>query len=127
MIMIANGHFGMNIPVSGADNGKTFAVIIVNETYHEKEMSNVEFAANDGAMFREYCIKTPGIPASNVHYKTNATLNNIRSGINWLTQVAKSYSGEANFIFYYAGHGIQNGILSACGRLRLGRQERIQP
>ncbi|MDR1595102.1 MAG: caspase family protein [Prevotellaceae bacterium] len=96
----------MNIPTSSANNDKTFAVIIANEDYHEKEISNVEFAATDGEMFKEYCTKTLGIPATNVHYKVNATLNHIRSEINWLTQVAKSYKGEANFIFYYAGHGI---------------------
>jgi hypothetical protein len=96
----------MNIPAAGAGSSKTFAIIIANENYQENEVSDVEFAARDGEIFKEYCIKTLGLPATNVHYKANATLNNIRSEISWLTQVAKSYSGEASIIFYYVGHGI---------------------
>ncbi|MDR1343425.1 MAG: WG repeat-containing protein [Prevotellaceae bacterium] len=96
----------MNIPAAGAGSSKTFAIIIANESYQEKEVSDVEFAARDGEIFKEYCIKTLGLPTTNVHYKANATLNNIRSEISWLAQVAKSYNGEASIIFYYAGHGI---------------------
>jgi hypothetical protein len=102
----AKSDVDVNIPAAGASNGKTFAVIIANETYQEKGVSSVEFAGRDGSAFKEYCTKTLGIPATNVHYRANATLNNIRVEVSWLAQVAKSYRGEASFIFYYAGHGI---------------------
>lgn len=94
----------INIPVSSIEQDKTFAVIIANENYQRE--SPVEFARNDGAVFKEYCSKTLGIPDKNIHFVPDATLNNIRGEINWLIQVADAYDGEANIIFYYAGHGI---------------------
>ena len=94
----------LNIPVTGAINDNIFAVIIANENYHD--VAHVEFALNDGTIFKEYCKKTLGIPEQNIHYKADATLNNIRAEINWIKQVAEKYKGEAGIIFYYAGHGI---------------------
>jgi hypothetical protein len=93
-----------NIPASKIVNDKTFAVIIANENY--QNTSNVPYALNDGSVFMQYCEKTLGIPARNIHYVPNATLNNIRGEIHWLENVLKSYEGEAKAIFYYAGHGI---------------------
>jgi hypothetical protein len=93
-----------DIPTTGAKNDKTFAVIIANEKYQSE--SQVEFASGDGATFKEYCTKTLGLPEKNVHYLANATLNNIRAEINWISSVANAFSGEAKLIFYYAGHGI---------------------
>jgi len=93
-----------NIPVTNVVNDKTFAVIIANENYQSE--SRVEFAKNDGETFKKYCIQTLGLPERNVHFKADATLNNIRSAILWLDDVAKAFKGEANIIFYYAGHGI---------------------
>jgi len=93
-----------NIPTTGARNENTFAVIIANENYHEE--SKVEFAKNDGETFKKYCIQTLGLPANNVKFIADATLNNILREINWLNQIAEAYKGEASIIFYYAGHGI---------------------
>lgn len=93
-----------NIPISRAVNDKTFAVIIANENYHNE--SNVPYALNDGRVFAQYCEKTLGIPAKNIHLKENATLNAIRGDVQWLTNVMRAYQGEAKVIFYYAGHGI---------------------
>jgi len=64
------------------------------------------FAKNDGETFKKYCIEILGLPERNVHIITDATLNNIRGEINWITGVANAYNGEASIIFYYAGHGI---------------------
>jgi uncharacterized caspase-like protein len=47
-----------------------------------------------------------GLPETNIHYAADATLNEIRREVNWISQVAEAYNGEANLIFYYAGHGI---------------------
>lgn len=93
-----------NIPENAGSNENTFAVIIANENYQEE--SKVEYALNDGEMFKEYCQKTLGLPEENIHYKKDATLNHIYTEIDWLSQVAKAYNGEAKLIVYYAGHGI---------------------
>ena len=100
---IGKSDVAVNIPVTNIKNDKTFAVIIANESYYD--VSQVEFAVNDGAIFKEYCIKTIGLPEQNISYRANATLNNIRAEIRWIKQVAEKFNGEANIIFYYAGHG----------------------
>lgn len=93
-----------DIPNSSSNNEETFAIIIANEKYDTE--ANVDYALNDGEMFRNYCIRTLGIPEENVHFRKNATLNNIKSEIEWAEKVAQVYEGEAKFIIYYAGHGI---------------------
>jgi hypothetical protein len=101
------------VPVSDVDRqipentivaSPTFAVIIANENY--REVDNVPFALHDGETFKQYCEKTLGIPPSNIKYIPDATLNNISRQVSWLTQVMDVYQGEANILFYYAGHGI---------------------
>ena len=92
-----------NIPVTNTQNTNTFAVIIANENY--TSVAPVPFALNDGNIFQEYCKKTLGIPAKNIRYVPNATLNQIKAQVNWLQDVTKAYA-NANIIFYYAGHGI---------------------
>ena len=57
-------------------------------------------------MFKEYCQKTLGIPAKNIHYRADATYNNIKYELNWIRQVAEAYNSEAKVIFYFAGHGV---------------------
>lgn len=97
-----------NVPYSehSFSGNNIFAIIIANEDYTEGGISKVKYAKNDGKIFKEYCIKTLGIPAENIRYKENATLNNIRSQINWLKDITKVYNGNAKVIFYYTGHGI---------------------
>lgn len=92
------------IPHSPETNENTFAVIIANETYRRE--SSVDYALRDGEVFNQYCRNALGIPAGNIHYVPNATLNDIRAEIGWITKVAQAYKGEAKVIFYYAGHGI---------------------
>ena len=94
----------VNIPVSKSKKDKTFAVIIANENY--KNESQVLFARNDGEIFKKYCLQTLGLPEKNLRYIADATLNEIRKEMNWLGSVAEAFEGEANIIFYYAGHGI---------------------
>ena len=93
-----------NIPRMAAGNDKTFAVIIANENYQEEVP--VEYAQHDGSIFREYCQKVLGLPEENIHFRSDATLNNFRMELDWLTMVSKAYSGEARLIVYYAGHGV---------------------
>lgn len=93
-----------NIPVTGLKNNNTFAIIIANENYQND--AKVDFALNDGRIFKEYCQKTLGIPESNIKMSPDATLNNLRNNISWIKEVASVYKGEAEIIFYYAGHGV---------------------
>lgn len=94
----------ITIPELSKDNGNTFAVIIANENYEEE--SDVEFALNDGEIFKAYCHKVLGLPETNVHYRGDATLNNILAELDWMKQISSAFGGDAKFIFYYAGHGI---------------------
>lgn len=98
------GDVDFDIPIADNVSNHTFAVIISNEKYQMEK--SVQYAENDGKMFTEYCKKTLGLPEKNVHFITNATLNNIKHEIKWLQDVIVVYKGEAKAIFYYAGHGI---------------------
>lgn len=93
-----------DIPTADVLQEKTFAVIIANEHYQMVEP--VMFASNDGTTFEAYCRQTLGIPQTNIHMVTDATLNGLKYQIDWLKQVMDAYNGEASAIFYYAGHGI---------------------
>ncbi len=93
-----------DIPHISTKNDETFAIIFANEKYDTE--ANVEYAINDGEMFRNYCLRTLGIPEENIHFRKNATLNHIKNEIAWIEKVAQAYDGEAKFIIYYAGHGI---------------------
>ncbi|MDE6854068.1 MAG: caspase family protein [Muribaculaceae bacterium] len=95
----------LNIP-SGVNtsNTNTFAVIIANENY--RRVSKVDYAHNDGDIMKRYMVETLGIPEKQVHYIKDATLNDMRGEIRWLSEIGEAFNGEASFILYYAGHGI---------------------
>ena len=94
----------IDIPQGAPGNENTFAIIFANENYQEEV--KVDYALNDGEMFKEYCQKVLGLPEDNVHIRKDATLNNIKAEMSWLQKVAEAYKGQARFIVYYAGHGI---------------------
>lgn len=103
-----------DIPMVTSKNENIFAVVIANEKYQMEKA--VQYAGNDGRVFAEYCKKTLGLPEKNIHYVTDATLNNLKYEIKWLQSVIDVYKGDAKVIFYYAGHGIpdeqnKNGYL----------------
>ena len=91
------------IPI-GQNNNDLFAIILANEDYQHE--SKVDYAENDGKVFKMYCNQTLGIPDKNIHYVANATLNNIIRELDWIQQVCDAYNGKASVIFYYAGHGV---------------------
>ena len=103
-ISVGKSDVSINIPVNPQTNDKTFVLIFANENYRRE--ANVPFAINDGSTFKEYCEKTLGIPSKNLHFSKDATFGEMRSEINWLTQVMAAFKGEAKVIFYYAGHGM---------------------
>lgn len=96
----------INIPTINSKNENTFVLIFSNENYMEEGISNVEYAINDGKIFREYCLKTLGIPDQNIHIRENATKNQIRSELKWAKSLSDVYGKEGQLIFYYTGHGM---------------------
>ena len=68
-------------------------------------MDPVPFALNDGNIFREYCLKTLGVPEKQIKYVPNATGNQIKAQVTWLQNICEVFE-DAHVIFYYAGHGI---------------------
>ena len=93
-----------DIPAVNKVNNTTFAIVIANEDYQKE--TKVDYALNDGEIFKSYCHKTLGLPEKNIHYVPNSTLNNLIDELEWLRQVCEAFNGEASVIFYYAGHGV---------------------
>lgn len=91
-------------PVTGYKNDNTFALIISNENY--EMAANVDNATNDGLAFKEYCLKTLGIPGGNIRYGADLSFGKMRKAFSDALDLAGILNGEANLIIYYAGHGI---------------------
>lgn len=95
----------IDIPVVDTDkNANTYCVIIANEKYEDVPV--VEFAERDGTVFREYCIKTLGIPEKQIKSFINASFTDIKRALNWVETMSDISEGNSKVIFYYAGHGI---------------------
>lgn len=92
------------VPITQVRAENTFAIIIANENYQHDPM--VDYALRDGRTFKTYCQQVLGIPSENIRMCEDATLNSMRSVVNWISNVARVYGGEARVIFYYAGHGV---------------------
>ncbi|MBK9284789.1 MAG: caspase family protein [Sphingobacteriaceae bacterium] len=100
-----------DIPITNGVNKNTFALIIGNEDYTSfqtelKSESNVPFARNDASAFKEYAIKTFGVPEKNITFLLDATYGQISQAIHKLNLLAKNTGGQAKLILYYAGHGM---------------------
>lgn len=93
----------INVPVTGLKAENTFVLVIANEDY--QFVDKVQFALNDGEAFREYCIKTLGVPERQVWFYKNATAGIISGGVDKMLQ-AMSIFDNAKVIVYYCGHGI---------------------
>lgn len=104
VLPITQSDIDINIPQTTNVKDSTFVVIIANENY--TEVDKVPYALRDGELFKAYCIQALGIPEKNVHYVADATLNNMKKQIRWLSEIIEIYEGEAKVIFYYSGHGI---------------------
>lgn len=55
-------------------------------------------------VFREYCVRTFGIPANQIKLVPNATAGMMHEQLDWLLNMA-STDPEAELFFYYSGHG----------------------
>lgn len=97
----------MNIPMVATDKNKdTYCVIIANEKY--EDVPEVEFAQRDGEVFKEYCIKTLGIPEKQIRTFINASYTDIKRALNWMETIDNVTEGQSKMLFYYAGHGMPN-------------------
>lgn len=112
--LINDNYIEYNIPlINPGTNSKTFVVIVANEAY-DAPLPNCEYAWRDGAVFRDYCIRTLGIPERQVRMLTNASKNTIyKKGYMWVHDALQAIGGDGNVIFYYAGHGISDGDYNA--------------
>lgn len=95
-----------NIPTTSTSRENTFCVIIANETYKQRDTPNVKYAAQDGKTFQNYCLRTLGLPQENVRFASNASYLQMKSMLEWFRQIGDVYGKDANFIVYYAGHGV---------------------
>lgn len=98
-----NSDVDINIPITNKKADNTFVLVIANENY--EFVDDVQFALNDGETFREYCIKTLGVPERQVWLYKDATAGIIAGGVDKMLQ-AMSIFDNCNVIVYYCGHGI---------------------
>lgn len=91
------------IPENSLRKDNVFACIIANEDY--EKVNRVEFAKNDGKVFKRYCQKTLGIPEENIFFRENAEKYDIDEALGFLETRAES-TKNAEIIFYYSGHGV---------------------
>jgi hypothetical protein len=101
----------MNIPDNQLNNDSRFAFIIGNEDYSSDQGDlsseiNVDFARNDASAFKEYALKTLGIPNNNIIFMLDATTGQMKQGISKLNLIIKNTQGNADVFVYYAGHGL---------------------
>lgn len=92
-----------NIPQCKSTAVNTYALIIANEEY--QFVDNVNFAMHDGETFKEYCIKTLGIPERQIRFCPNASYGIISGGVDWLKYALDNFEGSKGIV-YYCGHGI---------------------
>jgi hypothetical protein len=100
-----------NIPLNDEKNNNRYALIIGNEDYNKYQKGlnsemNVEFARNDATIFKEYCIKTLGIPEDNILFILDATIGEMSQKIELISKLVAKTGENAELIFYYAGHGL---------------------
>jgi len=99
------------IPVNNIIQDNVFALVIGNENYSAYQFGNetsidVDYAEHDARIFSEYLMKTFGIPREHITLLIDATAGQINQALSKMSALAKAYEGNAEFIFYYAGHGL---------------------
>ena len=67
-----------NIPVTDRKSDDTYVLIIANE--HYTFVDNVDYAIHDGEIFKEYCLKTLGVPEKQVWFYQDASGGIISGG-----------------------------------------------
>jgi hypothetical protein len=108
-----------DIPESDYRNPHRYALIFGNEDYKRyqrglTEEQNVDFARLDAYIFKQYALKIFGIPEKNIIFKFDAKKHEMENAINQLIIKAENESGNAELLFYYAGHGFPDNEKKSC-------------
>ena len=101
----------INIPVNPKKNNSRYALIIGNEDYKSYQMGleseiNVDFAESDARSFKKYTEKTLGVPEENIILLINSRAIQMHQALDKMKIISKSLNGNAELIFFYAGHGL---------------------
>jgi hypothetical protein len=104
-----------NIPLSITDHPFRYALIIGNEDYSKFQRglnteANVAFARNDASTFRDYASRVMGIEDKNLFFLTDATAGEMEQKIDLIAKLAAKTAGEAEIVFFYAGHGLPDEV-----------------
>lgn len=92
------------VPTTESRRPNAIAAVIGIERYGKAPA--VPFARRDATIFREYLVKTLGVPSENVLFLTDeqATLANIKTAIEGRLATMVE-TGQSEVFVYYAGHG----------------------
>ncbi|MCU0369883.1 MAG: caspase family protein [Bacteroidales bacterium] len=104
-----------NLPANSRTNPGRYALIIGNEDYsrYQKNLqteANVPFARNDARVFRDYAVKTLGVPEDNMYLLLDATAGEMQQKIDLISKLAAKTGAEAEVIMFYAGHGFPDEV-----------------
>ncbi|MBQ9177554.1 MAG: caspase family protein, partial [Prevotella sp.] len=101
---VASSDVDKMIPQGYYTRNETYALIIGNQNY--RFVADVPYAIHDARVFAEYCKKTLGLPAENIHIAEDATKQMILEEEleDWASSIPnREYK---KLIVYYAGHGV---------------------
>ncbi|MDE6696468.1 MAG: caspase family protein, partial [Muribaculaceae bacterium] len=96
----------VNIPMTKKVADNTFALIISNENYEDAD--NVNFALNDGDVFKQYLLMTIGVPERQIIHIKDGSLSKIKRALNRIQELAGTAGSNAKIIVHYSGHGIND-------------------
>jgi hypothetical protein len=100
-----------DIPEFPADRKNTYVLIIANDAYSPLQMArcaadSADYHGRDARVFKEYSIRTLGIPSENISMIINGKSFEMRKEIIKLSSYSRGIDGKAELIFYYAGFGL---------------------
>jgi len=104
-----------NMPTNNKSVNSRFALIIGNEDYstYQKNLqteANVPFARNDARIFKDYAVKTLGVPEENIYLLLDATAGEMQQKIDLISKLAAKTGPEAEVMMFYAGHGFPDEV-----------------
>lgn len=94
----------IDIPKTTEKNSSLRVMIIANQNYIDEQQ--VSTALNDGQMMKAYCVKTLGVPESNISFLENRTKAQMEGDIESFAKTIK-YNNKDKFLFFYFGHGMR--------------------
>ena len=106
----------VNIPeICSKSKENCYALIIGNEDYssHQMDLSsevNVDFARNDATAFRNYAKNVFCVPDKNIIFLLDAKAVEMHRAIEKISLLTELSNGEAEIIFFFAGHGFPDEI-----------------